>query len=234
MRPYYEHGGIQIWLGDCREILPTLPKCDLLLTDPPYGMNLKCDYSGMSGFTGPKTGIKHSPIRGDDEKFDPRHLLEYGREQIIWGAQYFCHSLPERGGWIVFNKRGEGAPSRVSFGDCELAWCSFGQAVRICSRMWHGVARWSSEGTFHPAQKPEYLLGFCIHHAAVPPSGCVLDPYAGSGTTLVAAKNLGRRAIGIEIDELYCEIAAKRLSQEAFDFSPETATPQSQAMLPRG
>jgi len=222
MKPYYSHAGITIYHGDCRDVLPHLPKVDLCLTDPPYGMGLKCDYSGMSGFSGPNTGLKHLPIIGDDEPFDPTHLLKYGDKQIIWGAQYFCHSLPEQGGWIVFNKRGDGAPSAISFGDCELAWCNFGQAVRMCSKMWHGVARWSSEGTLHPAQKPEYLLGFCIEHASTPPDGIVLDPYCGSGTTLVAAKNLGRKAIGIEIEERYSEIAAKRLSQEVFDFD-ETA-----------
>ncbi len=212
MKPYYEHAGITIYHGDCRDVLPTLPPIDAVITDPPYGMNLDTDYSGMNGWCG--KGHKYAPIAGDAERFDPSPWLEIGRTHVFWGAQYFCHSLPESGGWLVFNKRGEGAPSEICFGDCELAWCSSGQAVRMYSHMWHGISRWRTEGRLHPAQKPISLMAFCIAHAKVPEGAAVLDPFMGSGATLVAAKRENRKAIGIEIEERYCEIAANRLRQE--------------------
>lgn len=209
--PYYDDGhGIVIYLGDCREILPHLPKVDLVLTDPPYGMALDTDYSGFNGWNG--KGLVHAEIIGDGQPFDPKPFL-IAQHHIFWGAQYFCHALPESGGWLVFNKRGDGAPSEICFGDCELAWADMMQSVRMFSRMWHGVARWSSEGVLHPSQKPIELMKWCIGLAKTA-SGTILDPFMGSGTTLRAAKDLGRQCIGIEIEEKYCEIAARRLGQE--------------------
>lgn len=123
-------GDATLYCGDCREVLPLLPPVHAVITDPPYGMALDTDFSGMNGWSG--KGHKYAPIVGDGEHFDPAHLLGLGRVQVLWGAQYFCHSLPERGGWMVFNKRGNGAPSEICFGDCELAWASDGQAARSC------------------------------------------------------------------------------------------------------
>jgi tRNA G10 N-methylase Trm11 len=108
----------QLILGDCLEYMRTMTagSVDAVITDPPYGMNLDTDYSGIDN------GIIHAPIIGDDRKFDPMPFLPIASRHIFWGAQYFCHSLPESGGWLVFNKRGYGAPSEICFGDCELAW----------------------------------------------------------------------------------------------------------------
>lgn len=209
MTPYYEQDGITIYHGDSRLIVPSL-SVDVVITDPPYGMNLNTDFSGMNGWSG--KGHKYDAIIGDSERFDPRPFM-VGKRHVFWGAQYFCHSLPESGGWMVFNKRGDGLPSEICFGDCELAWCDAIQSVRIYAQMWHGVARWSSEGRLHPSQKPVGLMKWCIEQARM--DGVILDPFMGSGSTLRAAKDLNRRAIGIELDERYCEIAAKRLSQGA-------------------
>ena len=185
---------------------------DAVISDPPYGMSLDTDFSGMNGWSG--KGHKYAPVVGDDAPFDPSPWLSVGGSQVFWGAQYFCHRLPEVGGWLVFNKRGEGAPSEICFGDCELAWCSVGQAVRMYSHMWHGVARWSSEGRLHPTQKPVSLMSWCFDRAKVAPGAIVLDPYMGSGTTGISCIRTGRRFIGIEIDEQHYQTARRRLMDE--------------------
>jgi len=200
---------ITIINADCREWSGV---ADAVISDPPYGMSLDTDFSGMNGWSG--KGHKYAPVVGDDVPFDPSPWLSVGRSQVFWGAQYFCHRLPEVGGWLVFNKRGDGAPSEICFGDCELAWCSVGQAVRMYSHMWHGVARWSSEGRLHPTQKPVSLMSWCFDRAKVAPDATVLDPYMGSGTTGIACIRTGRRFIGIEIDEQHYQTARWRLLNE--------------------
>jgi len=206
-----DDGAVTLYLGDCLEILPTLSGIDAVVTDPPYGMNLNVDFSGFTGFSGPRTGNKYDQIKGDDKPFDARHLL-IARRHVIWGAQYFCHSLPQVGGWIVFNKRGDGKPSEICFGDCELAWSDAIQSVRMYSQIWHGVPRWSSEGRLHPMQKPAGLMAFCIEQTRT--DGTVCDPYMGSGTTGVACVRTGRKFIGIEIEPKYFEIAKRRIQAE--------------------
>lgn len=207
--PYYERDGITIYCADCRDVLPHLPPVDLVLTDPPYGMDLDTNYSGFNGWSG--KGIEWEPIVGDDRPFDPSPWLKFPHA-VLWGAQFYASRLPDNGAWFVFNKRGNGKPSEICFGDCELAWTNLNrQSVRMFSHMWHGVSRWSSEGTLHPSQKPVALMRWCLDF--FPDAQTILDPFMGSGTTLRAAMDLGRKAIGIEIEERYCEIAVNRLQQ---------------------
>jgi len=209
------HNHVTLYNADCLDVLPTLPTVDSVITDPPYGMNLNTDWSGMSAWGGAKMAkVWDKRVMGDDQPFDPTPWLAVGKTQVLWGAQYFCHSLPQKGGWLVFNKRGDGKPSEICFGDCELAWCNVGQAVRMCSKMWHGVARWSSEGRLHPTQKPAYLMAWCIEQAKTPEGGTVLDPYMGSGTTGIAALRLGMNFVGIEKDPEHFKTACARLERE--------------------
>ena len=212
MKPYYEHAGITIYHGDCREILPTLPKCDLLLTDPPYGMSWDAKVTrGING-TGSKGPTRHygTTISGDDEPFDPSFLLDKGDTVIIWGFNHFPQHLSKGTALVWLKRYDDGFQSFLS--DAEIAWMNTGYGV-YCRR--DVSMQGESSSRIHPAQKPIDLMQWCIGFGN---GGDVLDPFMGSGTTLVAAKNLGRRAIGIEIEERYCEIAAKRLSQEVFDF----------------
>jgi site-specific DNA-methyltransferase (adenine-specific) len=216
MTPYYEHAGITIYHGDCRLVLPTLPKCDLLLTDPPYGINYNPQRSRRSTQPGRNRKIWKSVewtdgIIGDEATFDPSHLMDY-RKAVIWGGNNF--TLPV-GGWFIWDK----CKARNFVGsDAELAWTNLTRLVRKFTFMWDGFRRDGEQGEhYHPTQKPKELMTWCIEQAGN--AEVIVDPYMGSGTTLVAAKNLGRKAIGIEIEERYCEIAAKRLSQEVFDFS---------------
>ena len=226
MKPYYQHDGITIYHGDCREIIPTIGKVDLLLSDPPYGIGLATDYanrfSSKAGNwwknTDRSSQQRHTQIIGDDEPFDPQHLLEIDcRAKVLWGGNCFASRLPDSGGWFVWDKRnGKRDVSAAAWpmGDGEIAWTDAGKGVRIFRHTWFGLIRDSEPGEhWHPTQKPVALMAWCIEKSKST-SGVIFDPYMGSGTTLRAAKDLRREAIGIEMEEKYCEIAARRMGQE--------------------
>lgn len=216
VKPYYDHGGITIYHGDCREVLPSLGAAftvDLLLSDPPYGIDLDTDSSRFSGGNNVSKARRHARvptrdrIAGDAVPFDPTFLLGYGNDQIIWGWNNFPDKLP-RGACLVWLKRYDEA-FQSFLSDAELAWFSRGHGV-YCRRDLSNNALCAERA--HPSQKPVSLMSWCLDF--VPKARTVLDPFIGSGSTLVAAKNRGLRAVGIEIVERYCEVAAKRLSQE--------------------
>jgi len=202
IKPYYDDGnGIVIYHGDCRDILPHLPKVDLVLTDPPYGIGWNTNYSRFSRGTADKPSV-----RNDDTPFSPEVLLSFD-EVITWGANHYAQKLPPAS-WLVWDKRNLDGTAFLS--DAEVAWWSEGHGIYLysISGQWHR----SVSGGLHPTQKPVGLMKWCIGKAKT--SGTICDPYMGSGSTLVAAKNLGRKAIGIEIEERYVKIAIERLSQE--------------------
>lgn len=201
MKPYYEHQGITIYHGDCRDVLPSLSKVDLVLTDPPYGLGerMKGGSWGMQQ--------KYEDMRRWDKRPSDDLILQITRSatfSIVWGGNYFM--LPSSRCWLVWDKQ-NAVPTCA---DAELAWTNFDKPVK---RFSHPVGSHSSG---HPTEKPEKLIRWCILQS--PKTGLILDTFMGSGTTLRAAKDLGLKAIGIEIEEKYCEIAAKRLSQEVFNF----------------
>jgi DNA modification methylase len=224
-RPYYEHAGITIYHGDCRELLPVL-KGDLLCTDPPYGINVA--RRGTVGSGGRPFGSNrrrnfvaaknYGPADWDKEP--PAAWLfglmcEKTQWQIIFGGNYF--PLPPSRCWLVWDKDN----SDNAFADCELAWTNFDKAVRKFKWRWSGMLQEDmthKEFRVHPTQKPVALMKWAISQA---PEDCkvILDPFIGSGSTLIAAKALGREAIGIEREEKYCEAAATRLSQEVLEFA---------------
>ena len=223
MKEYYSHAGITIYHGDCREVLPSIDPCDvdLLLTDPPYGIGYKLAAKVVGkGNRRVLMGGK-PPVYGDDEPFDPSHLMRFGR-CVLFGANYYSDKLPASGGWIVWDKTGGGRGPDNSFADVELAWTNVSKTPTIKHHLWKGLVRDSEAGerVQHPTQKPIALMAWIIAgHTDV--GDLILDPYTGSGPVLRAAKDLGRRAIGIEIEERYCEIAAKRLSQEVMQFEEQ-------------
>ena len=210
MKPYYQDGAVTIYHGDCREILPALPRADLLLTDPPYGIGAHEMPEGHDR-TPREVLSEWDAERPDREVFVM--LLASADEQIIWGGNYFADLLPRGEKWLCWDKC-----QVFSGSDFELAWTSYVGAMRICritrvEAYCHGT---SVKG--HPTVKPLRLFKWCIE---VQSEGVavVIDPFMGSGTTLRAAKDLNRKAVGIEIEEKYCEIAANRMSQEVLDFS---------------
>jgi len=204
-KPYYDHTGITIYNGDCREILPNLPKVDLVLTDPPYGI----DY--MQRTTGKK-------IIGDRDIFKFTYLKKHCESLIVWGANY-ANDCPI-GGRLVWVKRSVENTKPKTYSDGEIAYISSINQVKVIRHISDGCIREGEDHgivRYHPNQKPIEVMRWCIQLVKPEPQ-TILDPFMGSGTTLRAAKDLGRKAIGIEIEEKYCEVAAKRLRQEVFNF----------------
>ena len=202
--PYYQDSAVTIYHGDCREILPNIGKVDLVLTDPPYGIG-RLWVGGSGHGWGKADGDKALRNSWDDVPPSPETIAACvlaGSVAIIWGGNYF-DGLPRSRGWLVWTKPERG----FTLSEAELAWTNRDTVIRV----WDGPR--SEPGREHPTAKPQALMRWCIaRHGGT--AGTVLDPFMGSGTTLRAAKDLGRKAIGIEIEERYCEIAAKRMAQE--------------------
>jgi len=194
-------GNATLYLGDCREILPTLPKVDAVITDPPYGIGAsskkfvngtsktnKDYYADVCWDTAPPS----------QEVIDA--LLAAGNEAIIWGGNYF--GLPPSRCFLIWDKTIHGN----SYADCEFAWTSLDKVARI--KPLNMVAA-NMDGRVHPTQKPIALIQWCL--SFVPNAQTILDPFMGSGTTGVACMNMGRKFIGIEIEPKYFDIACRRI-----------------------
>ena len=206
MKAYYQDEWVTIYHGDCREILPELPKVDLVLTDPPYGLNTK-----MQGGT---WGIKFK--HGDMQDWDylvAQSLIDLiitkGDHSIIWGGNNYI--MPPSRCWLSWDK----LQKLDTLADFELAWTNFDKPAKA----WTEKRNHAEGGNVHPTQKPISLFKWCILKADN--AQTILDPFMGSGTSLMASKELNRHCIGIEIEEKYCEIAAKRCSQQVFDLTGE-------------
>ena len=208
MKPYYDHAGITIYCGDCRDVLPGLDPVDLVLTDPPYGISHPCNYKSR-GREALALCRDYPDVYDDDKPFDPAPYIN--QPAILWGANHYANKLPNSGGWLVWDKE---RPDDLDQATCELAWSNCVKGVRRKRYLWNGMIRAGNDELFHPTQKPIGVMRWCLLLRWTLDKQLILDPFMGSGTTLRAAKDLGRKAIGIEIEEKYCEIAAKRLGQE--------------------
>lgn len=234
MKEYYNHGGITIYHGDCRDILPLLPKVDLVLTDPPYpGLKGGTKITFDSGVAGRSDSLTVGTPWGNDISalkkasdlcelgmfvFCSFHFLEavpslIGFNKVALISWYKRNSMPSACNaphflteyiWAFKKKAGLVWRNIKTHYDIPLLQAGCMASERIC------------EGgkPIHPTQKPITLILELLKVGGE----TILDPFMGSGTTLVAAKQLNRRAIGIELEEKYCEIAAKRLAQEVFNF----------------
>jgi len=218
MKPYFQDDSCTIYHGDCRNIIDDLGTFDLLLTDPPYGIN-----RGGQPETDCKNRKhnrkKHDDLGWDNEKpsIELMHLLMFVcSETIIWGGNYFVESIKPSMGWLVWDKG-----QKLSMSDCELAYTTFDSAIRSVTV---NRVKIMVDGAVHPTQKPMDVMSFSLQYAKkqMEKLESILDPFMGSGTTLRVAKDAGIHCTGIEREEKYCEIAAKRLSQGALSLGFES------------
>jgi len=228
MTPYYEHAGVTIYHGDCREILPMV-RADVLVTDPPYGVAHK-----PRAKAGTEASWQGNEIVGDgdtslrDAVLDPfpdvmafggwrRPPLPRAHTALVWdkgpAAGGMNFHAPWRTNWELIFIRGHAFSGGMDLG--------------VVTGLW--MPTWEGLGKVHQHQKPENLMRYLL--TKTKPRAIILDPFMGSGTTLVAAKQLGRKAIGIEIEERYCEIAAKRLAQEVLPLEPVSPEPKTGDLL---
>ena len=209
MKPYFESGDQVIYHGDCLEIMSELESVDLVLTDPPYGVKMSKGFGGVGGWGG---------CRQYDDDWDserpPRKFFDLilkVKLVLIFGGNFFADILPQSTHWIFWDKLN----TMPTFGDGELIWTnSDRKSVKKIIYEYNGLLG-KEKDRYHLTQKPVGLLMLLLNKCSKK-MDVVLDPMAGSGTTLVAAKQLGRKAIGIEIEEKYCEIAAKRIDGVKF------------------
>jgi site-specific DNA-methyltransferase (adenine-specific) len=222
MKPYYSHAGITIYHGDCREVLPSVPACQLVLTDPPYN-EVNRESAGLRNLD--RGSADSLPIEIPSladllaESCLGSLYVWCGTEQVSEWKRMFVAL-----GWSVRQciwRKSNPSPMNgehiwlSAFENCIFAKRSGAIFNAFCAPpIWDGPTEPDSG---HPCAKPIWLFSALIK-ASTNEGQAVLDPFMGSGTTLRAAKDLGRKAIGIEIEEKYCEIAAKRLSQEVLQF----------------
>jgi DNA modification methylase len=213
--PYYSDAYVTLYHGDAREVLPQV-RADLIVTDPPYGIGADVRQAQRAGKQHGRAVVASRDYGHSDWDATPPPgwlfglMLERAPLAVVWGGNYF--PLPPARGWLVWDKDN----GNNGYADCELAWSNLDTAVRRLRYRWMGMLQEPEverDVREHPTQKPVAVMRWAIQQA---PDECasILDPFAGSGTTLRAAKDLGRKAIGIEIEERYCEIAARRMAQE--------------------
>jgi site-specific DNA-methyltransferase (adenine-specific) len=221
VKPYYQDDAVTIYHGDCREILPTISPVDLVLTDPPYN----CINRATGGLrTIDKGGADSRPVEIEAAAAEFVRLAT-GSIYVWCGASFLSDwlrafedaGLTTRGG--VWHKPNPSPMNGEKMWLSALEFCAFARkpSAYFDSHCKPALWRWPTEPGDHPTPKPMRLMQEQIG-ASCPKGGIVLDPYMGGATTLRAAKDLGRRAIGIEIEERYCEIAARRMGQEVLDF----------------
>lgn len=187
-------GNATLYLGDCRDILPTLGKVDAVVTDPPYGIGFGAKHTKWSANRGVVLG------EWDSEIPDVSALLDISENIIIWGGERF--GLPIRRCWLTWVKP-DAAPT---FASTEFAWTSWDKPAR---HFMQSISGMNAERIGHPTQKPLRLMKWCVDF--VPDAETILDPFMGSGTTGVAAVQMGKQFIGIEREPKYFEIACKRV-----------------------
>ncbi len=221
MKPYYDLNGIVIYHGDCRDVLPHLDiqdQPDLIVTDPPYGIQ----HSSSHG-----ASWQNTQIAGDSDTLVRDHVIDSMLCKIaaaVFGT-WKTPPIKDVRGVLVWDKG-----AAFGMGDLSFPWKPSFELIYVRGEGWkgsrdesvrriNGEVSWESRGRLHPHQKPIPLLQYLMRKS--PEADLILDPFMGSGTTLRAAKDLGRRAIGIEIEERYCEIAAKRLAQGVLNFEDQ-------------
>jgi len=223
-------GDATLYLGDCMEFLSMMGKVDAVITDPPYGIgeSSKRIESRQRSTTSNALADQRDYGVFDWDKTPPSPdvidmIRSRGAYVAIFGGNYFY--LPPSSCWLVWDKlNGDN-----DFADCELVWTNWPKAVRRIAWRWNGMIRQGNEERYHPTQKPLAVMKWVIE--LCPKAQTILDPFMGSGTTGVAAIQLGRKFIGIEREPSYFEIACERIEnaqRQATLFEPaRTAVQES-------
>jgi site-specific DNA-methyltransferase (adenine-specific) len=217
-------GDCTLYLGDCLEVLPALPRKAIVVSDPPYGIA----YKSPSG-RGKTVRGDYAVIAGDDKPFDPAPWL--GWDQVcLFGGNHFADRLPPSAKWLVWDKRAGMTPNNNS--DCELAWVKKGGSARLITHLWNGMLKASErdELRVHPTQKPVVVMEWAISQCDDGGTSTVIDPYMGSGATGVACVRQKRAFIGIEIDPAYFAAAVDRIRRAYAEPDMFTAAPQPEQL----
>jgi hypothetical protein len=223
-------GPHKLYLGDCRELLPLLGKCDALVTDPPYGIKQANGFDGFGGFGGFGPPIARRQYEGAWDEARPSQetfaqIIGAAKVHVIWGGNYFTDILPVSRKWLFWDK----CQTMPTYSDGEMAWTSIdGVSTKRIVYSNNGLMA-REKGRVHPTQKPVEVMRWCLQQ--LPDAKVILDPFMGSGTTGVACARMGRRFIGIELDATYFEIACARITEamsqpDMFVPTPEPAAEQ--------
>jgi DNA modification methylase len=207
--------GVELYCGDCADIMPTLQGVDACITDPPYGIGLACAIhctkpSRPNTYT---TAPKYTAKEWDDARPSPAAMAAIVASApivVIWGGNYFADMLPPSRGWLYWSKMFE---NTTNFSHGELAWTSVEMPLAE-KRMSSKAETRGGKDRIHPSQKPVGLIAWAMRRAKVPEGATVLDPYMGSGSTIIAAIRTGRKAIGIEKDPEHFKNAVERIKRE--------------------
>ena len=189
-------------------------RVDLVFTDPPYGMHLETDYSGMhQANESGKGGNTYTKVIGDDAPYDPAHLFRQmpkSAEMVLWGADYYRRRLPEGGSWYCWDKRLSDNMDRVLGNVFELAWSRTPHKREVARILWsghHGLQGEDTHSRVHPTQKPVALLRWFFERLE---GEVVADLFAGSGSTLIACEQSRRTCLALEMDPAYCQVIISR------------------------
>ena len=212
-------GNATLYLGDCLEILPTLPKVDALITDPPYGLAERLDggsgeWNKLYGDGAPSWDTETVPLVNT--------LPALAGSAIIWGGNYY--DLPPARGWLIWDKMQD-----HSSGHAEMAWTNINIPIRTFR---YARAQLASEGKVHPTQKPLPLMRWCL--SFVLRAQTILDPFMGSGSTGAACAQMGRSFIGIDLDPKYFDIACERIANAQRQrplFAPDVIAEQDEILF---
>jgi DNA modification methylase len=211
----YQSRGIQIYQDDCYNLLNKIPSSCAIVSDPPYGINNKCDYHGRNMGNLYQCG-SYAQIINDDKPFDPTPFLRFDKVALMGGNYY---NLYNQGSLHVWDKTRYGV-NKSDQSDCEFIWINKKMGNRVFHHLWKGLLKDSEKQLVrvHPTQKPVALMHWIILSLLkLPNEITIIDPFMGSGSTLVAASTLGYKAIGIELSEEYCKAAIVRLENEGFE-----------------
>ena len=230
-KPDWEAEDVLLYCGDCLEILPKLPdKCvDAVVTDPPYGIGVDTSWLSELHLCRHKPPCVTDEVPWGDEKQIECPWLWQQSKRLVWGHPYILD--PTASGWMVWDKQPGLDCERTLGQPVEMASTTFWCGFRIVRHLWAGFYKREPETRYpHPTQKPLRLMRRCVELA---PNGVIADPFMGTGTTLVAGIQMGRRVVGVEIDPDFFAIAVKRIEQAIRDEAGKFAFAKAKAPDPQ-